>query len=347
MSKRNITIEDVAKMAGVSRATAGRVVGGYAHVSEQKRDKVMQAVDALNYRPNAVAQGLRKKNTKTIAVIVGSIKVNYCNKLVYAIDKEAHKLGLTVIVCNSHENVELEVQLLQNMVERNVDGIILMSAFEDIKEIPEVYLDLYYGEKIPVVFVDKRIEGLNSNLIQSNNEEISYQAIRYLLSLGHRKIGILSTDNFSTARERIAGYRRAIQEAGIQFQKNWLKLASRRNQTVIREKTAELIEQEEVSAIYILNNSLSISSLMEIKELGKSISKDISMLVWDDEEVDELLEITSIVQPIEEIGRMAVKNIIEMREQEINKHEIRKTILDAHIVFRNSCQAVEMEKNRR
>lgn len=340
MSERNVTIEDVAKLAGVSRATAGRVVGGYANVSEQKRNRVMRAVDELNYRPNAVAQGLRKKNTKTIAVIVGSIKVDYCNKLVYAIDKEAQKQGLTVIVCNSHENVELELQLLQNMVERHVDGIILMSAFVDVKQIPESCLDLYYGEKVPVVFVDKRIEGLNSDVIQSNNEEISYQAIRYLLSLGHKKIGILSTDHFSTARERIAGCRRAMEEAGIEFQESWLKLASRRNEDVIRKKTAELIEQEEVSAIYILNNSMSISALMEIRKLGKTVSKDISLLVWDDEAMNELLEITSILQPVEEIARMAVKNITGLREQEAEKRETGQTILEAHIVFRSSCQPV-------
>ena len=166
-----ITIADVAKSAGVSTATAGRVVGGYGNVSEKSREKVLRAVKELNYRPNMMAQSLRRNSTNTIAVILGSIKNNYCNRLIYAIEKEAQKHGCNVIICNTHEDPLQEYRHLQEMYSRHVDGVIVMSAVKDFSLVEEGYRDLYMGD-MPIVFVDRTIQGLNSYVIQSNKRNI-------------------------------------------------------------------------------------------------------------------------------------------------------------------------------
>ncbi len=335
--EQNITITDVAKLAGVSRATAGRVVGGYGNVSEKSREKVMQAVEALNYRPNLVAQGLRGQSTKTIAVILGSIKNNYCNKLIYAVEKEAQKQGYNVIVCNTHENVAQEVGHLQNMYGRQVDGVILMSTVKKEDEISEQYRELYQGS-VPIVFVDRRIRGLNSRVIQSNNAEASYQAAKYLLELGHRKIGVLATDDYSTVNERIKGYKKALEEYGVEYRDNLVMFAAHNDKEQIRKKTAQLLDGECPTAVYVLNNSLCIGVLMELKKRQMDIPEDLSLLVWDDEELNELLDITTVVQPIEEIGKAAVQELMKQKEKVPQEQGEKREVLEASIVFRKSCR---------
>ena len=197
--KQSITINDVAKLAGVSRATAGRVVGNYGNVSEKSRLRVQAAIKELNYSPNTIAQSLRNNTTKTIAVILGNVKNNYCNALVYAVEKEAQKEGYSVIICNTRENIQREIMHIQNMRNRHVDGIILMSAFTTDEQIRDEEKELYESN-YPMVFVDRKIHGLKRDVIMSNNVEASYEATSHLLKLGHKNIGIIATADYSTIR---------------------------------------------------------------------------------------------------------------------------------------------------
>ncbi|WP_333813949.1 LacI family DNA-binding transcriptional regulator [Muricomes intestini] len=339
--EQNITIEDVAKLAGVSRATAGRVVGGYGNTSQQSREKVLQAVRELNYRPNLVAQGLRGQSTKTIAVILGSIKNNYCNHMIYAVEKEAQKKGYNVIICNTHEDMNQEIRHLQNMYSRRVDGIVMMSACRTDEEIKAQYKELYNGDT-PIVFVDRKIKGLTSSVIQSNNESISYEATKYLLGLGHKNIGILATEDYSTVNERIKGYKRALVEREIPFSPKNVQFAAQGEKIKVAEMTGKLLrDRSKITAIYVLNNSLCAGVLSELKRQNKKIPEDMSLLVWDDEDLNELLDITTVVQPIEEIGKMAVNKLIQNMRNRGEMEENTKEILDAHIIYRNSCSKLK------
>lgn len=333
-----ITIADVAKSAGVSTATAGRVVGGYGNVSEKSRQKVLKAVEKLNYRPNVVAQSLRRNVTNTIAVILGSIKNNYCNKLIYAIEKEAQKHGCNVIICNTHEDPAQEYRYLQEMYSRQVDGVILMSTIKDIMSVEEVYRDLYISD-MPKVFVDRTIKGLDSRAIQSNNKEVSYDAVNYLIGLGHKKIGVLATDEYSTVRERIEGYRKALEDNGVPYLSDLILYSCPGEGNQDYEQKLKYIWEKEVTAIYILNNNLCIDVLNMVKKQKLRIPEDISLIVWDDEEINDYLDITTIAQPVEQIGKIAVTNLLEQRDKAIDTegHEI----LKADIIFRKSCGRIQ------
>ena len=332
-----ITIADVAKSAGVSTATAGRVVGGYGNVSEKSREKVLRAVKELNYRPNVVAQSLRRNTTNTIAVILGSIKNNYCNKLIYAVEKEAQKHGCNVIICNTHEDPVQEYRHLQEMYSRHVDGVILMSAIKDFRNVEEAYKNLYISD-MPMVFVDRTIEGLNSHVIQSNNKEMSYEAVNYLIGLGHKRIGILATDNYSTVRERIEGYRRALEDNGIPFFQDLILYAYPGEENQDYKQELEYIREKEITAIYVLNNTLCIDVLNMVKKQKLQIPADISLVVWDDEEINDYLDITTIAQPVEQIGKTAVRNLLKQKNKELNAED--HEILKADIIFRKSCRRI-------
>lgn len=332
-----ITIDDVAKRAGVSRATAGRAIGNYGNVSEKARKKVLEAAQALDYHPNLIARGLRSNETKTIAVILGSIKNNYCNALVYAVEKEARKHGYNVMICNTYEDEKIELQHLQNIYSRKVDGILLMSAFKADKEIPAEYRYLY-ASSLPMVFVDRRIHGISRDVLQSKNAEVSFKATDYLLSLGHRKIGVIGTADFSTILDRIAGYRDALQKHGLPVEESLILRTETFGVDSGREAARRMLAlHPDITALYLLNNSLSGGTLLELKNQGLTIPKDLSLLVWDDEEINELLDITTIVQQVEEIGKLAMRRLFELMDQGTAVAEYTLRQLDADLIIRQSC----------
>ena len=309
---RTITIDDVAKLAGVSRATAGRVVGNYGSVSEKSRERVWDAVRQLDYQPNLIARGLRSQTTKTIAVIVGSIRNTYSTALVYAVEKEAQKKGYNVLVCTTHEDIEKELKHLKDLNSRKVDGVILMSAYRADANMDKNYKEFYIS-KLPIVFVDRNIPGINRDVIQSENFDASYKATKYLMDMGHRKIGIIATSNFSTVQERIKGYKAAFADAGIEYDESLISSVDELSDKMSRKVCHEFLEEHpDITALYILNNSLCSGVLLDLKERKMKIPQDISLLVWDDEEYNELLDITTIEQPITEIGKQATRRLFEL-----------------------------------
>ena len=341
---RTITIDDVAKLAGVSRATAGRVVGNYGSVSEKSRERVWDAVRQLDYQPNLIARGLRSQTTKTIAVIVGSIRNTYSTALVYAVEKEAQKKGYNVLICTTHEDIEKELKHLKDLNSRKVDGVILMSAYRADANMDKKYKEFYIN-KLPIVFVDRNIPGINRDVIQSENFDASYKATKYLMDMGHRKIGIIATSNFSTVQERIKGYKAAFANAGIEYDESLIASVDELSDKMSRKVCHEFLEEHpDITALYILNNSLCCGVLLDLKERQMKIPQDISLLVWDDEEYNELLDITTIEQPITEIGKQATRRLFELigEPEETTDFECKK--LDPELIIRKSCTLPKYRK---
>ena len=341
---RTITIDDVARLAGVSRATAGRVVGNYGRVSEKSRERVWDAVRQLDYQPNLIARGLRSQTTKTIAVIVGSIRNTYSTALVYAVEKEAQKKGYNVLICTTHEDIEKELKHLKDLNSRKVDGVILMSAYRADANMDKKYKEFYIS-KLPIVFVDRNIPGINRDVIQSENFDASYKATKYLMDMGHRKIGIIATANFSTVQERIKGYKAAFADAGIEYDESLIASVDELSDKMSRKVCHEFLEEHpDITALYVLNNSLCSGVLLDLKERQMKIPQDISLLVWDDEEYNELLDITTIEQPITEIGKQATRRLFELigEPEETTDYECKK--LDPELIIRKSCTLPKYRK---
>ena len=341
---RTITIDDVARLAGVSRATAGRVVGNYGSVSEKSRERVWDAVRQLDYQPNLIARGLRSQTTKTIAVIVGSIRNTYSTALVYAVEKEAQKKGYNVLICTTHEDIEKELKHLKDLNSRKVDGVILMSAYRADANMDKNYKEFYIS-KLPIVFVDRNIPGINRDVIQSENFDASYKATKYLMDMGHRKIGIIATSNFSTVQERIKGYKAAFEDAGIEYDESLISSVDELSDKMSRKVCHEFLEEHpDITALYVLNNSLCSGVLLDLKERQMKIPQDISLLVWDDEEYNELLDITTIEQPITEIGKQATRRLFELigEPEETTDYECKK--LDPELIIRKSCTLPKYRK---
>lgn len=336
MSNNRITIADVAKSAGVSAATVGRVVGGYGTVSSKTRDKVMQAIAELGYSPNVVAQGLRSRKTKTIAVVIGSISNSFFANMVNAIENEADEYGYNVIICNTNEDPELEMKQIVNLQARMIDGIILSSAWPVGSMKPEK--ESVYRCGVPVVMVDRRVDGLDFDVIESENFAGSYKTTNYLIALGHRKIGILGTGNYSTINDRIAGYKQALADRKIEFQpRRVLTPRRKKNQYNTMEIDNFFLSNRDMTAVMILNNSLAETALLRLDHLAAYDRDKLSIICWDDAGMNKLLGLTTVQQFPEEIGREAAKRVIGLIEKRDLPGE-KKNIIGTELIIRSSCK---------
>lgn len=333
------TIEDVARLAGVSHATVGRVVGNYGSVSDKTRKRVMEAIESLNYKPNAVAQSLRSNKTNTLGVIVSSIANNFFSKVISSIENEAMKSGYSVMVCSTHENAQEELKLVRVMQNRRVDGII-MSSLGDNKLAAELQ-----SYSMPIVFIDQSIPNFPFDQIDSTHYQGTFEATEYLIGLGHKKIGVLATSKFPSVRQRLQGYQDALHKHGIPYDHTLIADSHEWDWNLGQRMLRDLLViNHDITAILVLNNNLCDSVVLGMRELNKKIYEDISLLTWDDTPLNEILGISAIVQFPEIIGRLAVsqalKRVEESSSGSLEKEETYYKKLDTQLVIRESCRKI-------
>lgn len=336
----SVTIDDVAAHAGVSRATAGRVMGNYGSTSEKAKKKVLQAAMELNYIPNAMAQSLRSKKTNTIAVVVDRISNHFFVKIIETIEKEAFDSCYAILICNTHEDVNNEIRQLQSLQGRKVDAIILAPAYTADPEIRKREIGLYESD-IPLVLIDYEPEGIKVDSITNDNYTGGYQAAEYLISLGHRNIGVLTTDKFFTEKQRVEGYQAALKDNGIDFKSTWLVKTDSQGLAQSAHAIKELLMVEsDVTAVLIMNNGLCAGALLGLQQCQKKVPEDLSMIVWDESEVTELLEITTVAQFPEFIGKLAIHRAIQLINNEVDTKEKMKKTLAIELKTRKSCKRI-------
>jgi DNA-binding LacI/PurR family transcriptional regulator len=334
----SVTIRRVAELAGVSVATAARAMGKYGSVSEKTRQRVLDAARELSYVPNAIAKSMRVQRTKTIGVIIGDIQAPFFSKLAFAIEDYANRRDYNVLVCNTNEKLEREIRHLWSLYERRVDGIILSST-QSFNCILSDEVRRLYESEIPLVTVDRQVNGLKRPLVQCNNLGGSYQAGKYLLGLGHRNIGVIASNRFiNSTREREAGFRMALAEYNLALKPEMIRYCEESFITEAgRRITKELLDENpDITALYLLNNPLYRSAWLELKARGAHIPEDFSLLGWGDVELAEAWDITAVTQPIQAIGVRAAEILFDMIDHR-TRHEDDMVVFDTAIMYRSSC----------
>ncbi|MEA4970540.1 MAG: LacI family DNA-binding transcriptional regulator [Candidatus Pelethousia sp.] len=337
MSKQRATIKEIAQAAGVSVATAGRVIGGYGYVSAEKRAKVDSIAREMSFTPNALAQGLRASCTKTIGVVLSDIKNPFFSGVLSRIESAARSEGYNTIICNTNEDVATEVELMKVLYSKRVDGIIISSAYKVNQAIAPEDLPLYNSDT-PIVFIDRAVRNLNSVVVEIDNVKGGYDATQYLLQLGHKHIGIVAPPRIVTVENRIRGYKKALAEAGVPFEKKNIF----RYDTIMPDPHKLIIKwlqsQPQLSAIFCLNCDGLMDVINAIEEQGKAIPQDYSLICWDDCEIARFLKLTIVKQPVEQLGLVATQHLLAHINKSVAEPGSlqRRTLLSADLIKRNS-----------
>ncbi len=341
--QKEITIIEIAEMAGVSQATVGRVIGGYGSVSQATREKVEKIIKDVGYMPNAIAQSMKRKNTNTIGVVLGSIGNPFFGEVVQSIESICMKAGFSVIICNTSENIKAEVAALRTLYSRKIDGLILATAQTSNVVLSDSDKELYTG-RLPIIYIDRAISTVNELCVKSDHFGGAYDATNYLVGKGHTRIGVVAGIQTSTIAERVSGYRQALEDSGIPFRPEYVCFNAG-DETSIGERrkfVADLINKNrEITAIFSLNNFLSMGTRMALYDLGLKIPDDLSYVGWDDFTLADVMNppLTMVAQATGQIGRLAAEKLLEQirLEKPDDVFSEKSITLNTRLIERASC----------
>lgn len=323
-----ISIKDVAKYAGVSVATVSRVLNNSGYVGQDTRKKVEKAIEELNYKPNEVARSLFKKQSTTIGLIVPDIMNPFFPELARAVEDTAIQLGYNVILCNSDGDQKKEQNYLDILQQQYVNGIIVSSNTLTAAQIVRL--------NIPVVSIDRVIsKGLPTIVVE--NKKGAMMATRYLQSKGCRRIGhIKGNSSVVNAEERCEGYKEIIGNEPW-FDETYIAEGQYDMQSSIQ-ATLELLQRHpDIDGIFAANDIMAIGAIKAAYQLGKKVPEDIAIIGFDGISLSKATtpELTTIEQPIYEMGEKATKMLVSLMEQQTVDQENYK-ILDVTLIERES-----------
>lgn len=329
------TISDVAKRAGVSTMTVSRVINNSGYTSQETQQRVEKAIAELGYVPNALARSLRFKQTKTIALILTDITNPFFTTLARGVEDAASENGFSVIYCNTDESPQEEAEYLYALLQKQVDGMLLVPARSSKESV--IYLR---ERKEPVVVLDRRIMDLNVDTVRCDSEEGAYLLTRHLLDIGHRRIAVLSGPaEASTAIDRVAGYRRAVEQAGLEVDPQMICYGQ-----FIQESGYQMVQKvlsisPRPTAIFAANNFISIGAYHALRDAGLHIPEDISLVTFDDLPASLVLEpfLTVVDQPAYDMGYKGTELLLARLAGE-GPAEQQEIILPVRIIIRKSSK---------
>jgi LacI family transcriptional regulator len=331
----NITILDVARRAQVAPITVSRVVNRSGYYSLATRDRVEAAIAELGYLPNSVARSLRSRRTHTLALVITDITNPFFTVIARGVEDTAAEAGMTLIICNTDESEEKEQRYIQMLLQKQIDGIVLVPACGRPQS-----AQMVLAQNTPLVLLDRWVKGLLVDSVICDSVEGSCQLTRHLLAGGHQHIAVLSgPEGVSTADERVKGYKRAMAAMGLSRK----ELVLRGNFTIDSGSalTRQLLaHRPRPTAILAANNFLAIGTLRTLYEAGIKVPEEISLVSFDDLPAKLLVEpfMTVAAQPAYEMAQTATRLLLE-RVKDPSIPAPREIIFPPQILVRHSSAA--------
>jgi LacI family transcriptional regulator len=311
------TISDVADRAGVSAMTVSRVINNTGYSSQQTRTRVEAAIAELGYVPNALARQLRSKRTKTLALVLSDISNPFFTTIARGVEDVAVRHGFSVMYCNTDESEREEAQYLLMLVERQVDGVLLVPAGSS-----GASFRLLQAHRMPVVVLDRRVAWHNVDSVHCDSEAGAHALTRHLIELGHRRIAVLTgRRTISTSVDRVAGCRRALEEAGLALPDalvryggfNFGNLHQADGHHMAQGVLASMSASDRPTAIFAANNFIAFGAIRALHEAGLRVPDDMSVVAFDDLPVEWVSDpfLTVAAQPAYEIGRRGAAVLLD------------------------------------
>ena len=328
------TINDVAKQAGVSIATVSRIINGQSGYTAETRKKVVNIIQEMGYIPNAIARGLVNKRTKTIGVLLPSLSSRLSAALLKGIESSAHQLDYSVIICDTESDGKRTVEYLDVLSEKQVDGIIITSEW-----LKDVYEEAIEAMKIPVVLVLTSSLHLQVPYIKVDDYQASYQATKYLIEKGHKKIGMISGTKKDklAGLPRIEGYKQALSDNRLSVSEDHIAYGDFAYKSGVRCMEELLERSPDITAVFAASDEMAVGALSCAYKRGINVPADLSIIGYDDTQDAEMAipPLTTVHQPIYEMGEMAVKKLLNIKES------AESVIMPHYIIERDSVRKMD------
>jgi LacI family transcriptional regulator len=341
------TINDVARLAGVAPITVSRVINNSGYISPKTRERVQQAIYELGYVPNTIARSLRSKRTHTLALVITDITNPFFTSLARGVEDTASDAGFNVIFCNTDESIQEEEKYVNLLLQKQVDGILLVPAHSASPSI-----ELIQEQGTPIVILDRKVFNAKVDVVRCDSESGAYQLTRLLIEKGHRTIAILSgPEGVSTAEDRVKGYWRAMTEAGLANQE-LVFYGSYTQASGYENAQQALALSPQPTAFFAANNFIASGAIKALQEVGIKMPDDFSLVTFDDLPLPIMSEpfLTVVRQPAYEMGSRGTQLLLARLSGKAPKKSS-EILLPIEIVIRRSIEMVKIseqsgERNR-
>jgi LacI family transcriptional regulator len=330
-----VNIKDIARHAGVSVATVSHVINRSRYVSDGLSGRVEKAMKDLDYQPNLLAGSLRKKKTGTIGLIIPDSSNMLYADLSRSFEDTFFLKNCSMMICNSAYMIEREIEHLKNLRSKMVDGILMIPASTEGGHIQKIM-----SAGIPVVLLDRKIEGLEADYVLPANYRMGYMAGKYLTELGHRKIGYI--DRFGPhfhSIERVKGFRAALAEAGIAVDDKDI-LAGGLSYDMGAQAAKEIIARDrQITALLCFNDINALGAIRGLSDIGLKVPEDISVMGIDDIDISSIFipGLTTLRYPVREMVDEASKILFtRIKKPEVRKY--REVSLEPELIIRGSTK---------
>ncbi|PIB42047.1 LacI family transcriptional regulator [Pseudomonas sp. 2822-15] len=332
-----VTMDDVASRAGVSTSTVSHVLNGTRKVSPVTVQAVQRAIQALGYIPNTLARSLARSSTNTIGVAISALSNHYFSETVQAIETECVRHGYMMLFADPHDDPEQELRVVTALHHRRVDGILLAPSTGSSA------LEYLQANEMPTVLVD-RMMSAQFDQVGVENTESTQALVAHLIEHGHRRIGFIAgREGLSTTDERVAGYRAALQAAGLLFDPQLL-VNGGSNSEPARQATVQLLALPvPPTAIMAGNNLMTLGAMHALRDARIEVPGQMALVGFDDFDWADFFvpRLTLIAQPVKELGARAVHMLLQrMATPGAPTQSVR---LAPSLRRRDSCGCIEVE----
>ena len=336
-----VTIKDIAKELGLSTSTVSRALRDSFEISTETKNLVLKCAERLHYTPNPIALSLKEKRSRSIAVVVCEIANSFFSQVINGIESIAYNKGYNVIISQSHESFEREVNDLQFLASRSIDGLIIsVSSETDNME----HLKKLYDKGLPIVFFDRVTDEMNTHLVTVDNFNSAYKATKHLIDNGFKAIACLTNPtHLSITIDRIAGYKKALEDHGIQVNEQFIKYCPQGgvDRTETEKAMVELFElKQKPDAIFGLSDKLTTGALRYLQTNGIKVPEEMGLMGFSNEDFTALLNpsLSVVKQPAFKMGQTATELLLNVIESKRPVKEFTKTVLETELIIRNSSQ---------
>lgn len=337
---KKMYLKDIAKNLNVSKTAVSLVLnnkGNENKISQETQRRIITYAKKHNYVPNQLARGLSRGKTETIGLIIPNISDTFYARIAGRIETKAMEIGYTVVFSSSNESPEKETRLIQSMLNRQVDGLIIASTQKNHKDI-----EMLLKSNFPLVLIDRMYPEIHTKYVVVDGYGGAYKAADYLISLGRKRIGFVTIRSELEAMEqRFLGYKKALEESNLAEKYTRGRVLTLGNYEVeMSEAIKDLISNDKVDALIFSTHYLTGAGLRALKFLKVEVPSEVAVISFDEMQAFDLIDppITSIVQPVEDIGNQAVDILLDEIERK-NVITDKKRILDTRLLIRKSCGA--------
>lgn len=332
---RKVSLKDIAQRVGVSTTLVSYVLNNQKEnrIRKDVAQKIRDVAQELNYRTNQIAKSLKTRKTATLGLIVADIANPFSSSLARIIEDEACRHDYTVIFGSSDENPLKSRKLIDTLLKRQVDGLIIAAPVEAESQIADLQ-----RHHIPFVLIDRYFPDLKTSYVALDNCDAAYSAVNHLIDRGYRRIGLVTLQSsLFHMNERKRGYLAALKDHHLTFEKNWLQEVP---EEMVGTQTEEAINKllagpQPVEAVFFTNNTVALHGLKHIQSLRLRVPDDLAIVCFDETDALDLFStpITHIRQPLQEIGQQATRILLESIDK---SSKITQVSLKAELIVKAS-----------